>query len=349
MSESTSETEQVGNAFAAMLSTVIGSPVAMAAQPEKLRGGFWAQIWGVELTAAPAPFDRPMVLRVMPDQRGGLREAVVQQAIADHGFRTPRVFASGVAPGLGASYIVMERINGHTPLGGLRLGPELLALPRLLRRLPSILATTMSALHALNPDFMRAAVADAGAALPAPVHPFRSIIENADAECPPAGFAEFIRWLDEHAPTPGADVICHGDLHPLNILIDHQGMAWLLDWTNATTGPKEMDIGFTAGLLRCAPIAVPKPLRPIVQRITNRLAESFIQAVATTAVVDRPAVDWWEALQHGRCLAQVAHGRLHADDVVSANHPFEASVEAMRRRLHKLTGAMITPPPRVFV
>jgi len=28
------------------------------------------------------------------------------------------------------------------------------------------------------------------------------------------------RWLAGHPPAPAADVICHGDLHPFNLLAD---------------------------------------------------------------------------------------------------------------------------------
>lgn len=343
-----SEPERIGEAIAAVISAVAGSPATLAGVPQRLSGGFWAQIWGFDLAdTMPVPFNRPMVLRVMPDRTAGIREAVVQRIIAETGFPTPRVLASGTAPGLGEAYIVMERIHGRTPLGGLRLGPELLGLPKLLRRLPTMLAATANALHAIDPDVMRTALEDAGVGSRVSNNPFRLRIESAVIECPSAGFAEFVRWLDDHAPDPGPQVICHGDLHPLNVLIDDGGTTWLLDWTTATIARKEMDIGLTTGLLRCAPIAVPKLLRPVVERITNRLAESFINEVGTTAVVDRAAVDWWEALQHGRCLAELVHGRLHADGVVGPGHPFETSVNAMRRRLQQLTGVTITPPLRV--
>ena len=342
-----SEAERVGEAFARAASAAAGSPVTLSDTPHRLSGGFWAQIWGVELTAAPPPFDQHMVLRIMPDQGAGLREAVVQRTIADTGFPTPRVLASGVAAGLGEAYIVMERIDGRTPLGGLRLGPELLRLPRLLRRLPPMLAQTANALHAIDPDLVRTALAQAAVASRVSDNPFRPRIDMAMHDCPSAGFAEFVRWLDDHEPNPGPDVICHGDLHPLNVLIDDCGATWLLDWTTATVAPKEMDIGLTAGLLRCAPIAVPKLFRPAVGWITNRLAESFIRSVGANAIVDRAAVDWWEALQHGRCLAELVYGRLHAGGVVGPGHPFETSVDAMRSRLHELTGLTITPPVRV--
>lgn len=146
------------------------------------------------------------------------------------------------------------------------------------------------------------ALADTTADAGSSKNPFRGGIDTTASECPNAGFAEVGRWLDKHTPAPGPDVICHGDLHPLNLLIDERGASWLLDWTAATIAPKEMDIGLTAGLLRCAPIAAPRMLSPVISRITNLLAESFIDETATTTV-NRASVDWWEALQHARCLA----------------------------------------------
>ncbi len=332
---------------AEILSSAIGAPVDLARSPYRLGGGFWAQIWAVDLTGAPHPFDQPLVLRVMPDRIASLRETVVQKTIADTGFRTPRAHASGVTPGHGEAYIVMQRITGQTPLGGLRLGPELLKLPALLRRLPTMLATTANTLHAIDPDILRTAFVDAGIDQPTAGHPFRPGLDRAVRDCPTAGFGEFVRWLDDNKPEPRPEVICHGDLHPLNVVIDDHDATWLLDWTTATVAPKEMDIGLTAGLLRCAPIAVPRPLSPIVAWLTNRLAEAFINEVAANAAIDRAAVNWWEALQHGRCLAELAHGRLHADGVVGPGHPFETSVDAMRHRLRQLTGITITPPVRV--
>ena len=339
--------EQVGAALETAVSAIVDSPVTLCGLPQKLTGGFWAQIWGVELTAAPPPFDQKMVLRIMPNLEAGLREAVVQRTVADSGFSTPQVLASGVASGLGEAYILMERIDGRTPLGGLRLGPEVLGLPKLLRRLPILLAETANALHAIDPDLMKTALDKAGVESRVSIHPFRARIDMAAIDCPSAGFNGLIQWLDDHVPIAGPNVICHGDLHPLNLLIDDHHTTWLLDWTTATIAPKEMDIGLTTGLLRCAPIATPQLLRPVVVRITNRLAESFITTVATSVAVDRVAVDWWEALQHGRCLADLVNGRLHAGGVVGPGHPFETAAVAMRRRLEQLTGVTITPPLRV--
>lgn len=341
------EAEQVGKALVAAISATIATTVELRTAPQPLSGGFWAQIWKVDLDNAPAPFDRPLVLRAMPDRSAGHREAIVQRVVADAGCPTPHVLTSGSAPGLGDAYIVMERVNGRTPLGGLQLGPELLRLPKLLRRLPKMLADVSTQLHAIDPAPLRVAITETGLEGRSSQNPFRGGIDTAASESPAAGFAEIGQWLDNHTLIPGPDVICHGDIHPLNLLIDEHGASWLLDWTTATIAPKEMDIGMTSGLLRCAPIAAPRLLSPVIRRITNRLAESFIDEMAATAPLDRSAVDWWETLQHARCLAELTHGRIHPGSVVGPSHPFETSLPAMQRRLHELTGILVTPPPRI--
>ena len=85
----------------------------------------------------------------------------------------------------------------------------------------------------------------------------------------------------------------------------------------------------------------------MIGRITNRLAESFINKMAAITTVDRAAVDWWEALQHARCLAELTQGRIHPGSVFGPGHPFETSRRAMQQRLQRITGIMVTPPPRI--
>jgi hypothetical protein len=58
-------------------------------------------------------------------------------------------------------------------------------------------------------------------------------------------------------------------------------------------------------------------------------------------------VDWWEALQHARCLAELTAGRLNPGSTVGPNHPFETSATAMQERLQQLTGLAIVLPNRV--
>lgn len=55
-------------------------------------------------------------------------------------------------------------------------------------------------------------------------------------------------------------VLCHGDIHTWNILIDGGGALWILDWDEATIAPRERDLmfviaGIAAGLVAPADTA----------------------------------------------------------------------------------------------
>ena len=45
----------------------------------------------------------------------------------------------------------------------------------------------------------------------------------------------------------GAGVLCHGDIHAANILIDHRGELRIVDWDETVIAPKERDLMFISG------------------------------------------------------------------------------------------------------
>ena len=343
------QSDEVAPALLEALSAETGHKTSFRVAPHRIGGGFWAQIYGFELDHAPATFVGPLVLRVMPDAVAGRRETIVQRWLADTGYRTPSVLASGTAPGLGAAFMVMPLAEGRSPLTGLRLGPALFRLRPILKTLPAILVDAALQLHECEPAGLRVLLDDAGVeASELGAAPYLAALEGATSN-QSSGFDLLRSWFDDHRPTPANAVVCHGDLHPFNLLIDDTGAVTVLDWTSATLAPREMDIGFTSGLLRCAPIGVPGPLRPIIARITTHLATSFIDSYRNTTEIDAHAVEWWEALQHARCLADLAHGRLTPGSVVGPFHPFETSARAMTDRTRRLTSIAVVLPERVTI
>ncbi|MCU1368345.1 MAG: aminoglycoside phosphotransferase [Ilumatobacteraceae bacterium] len=330
-----------------ILAEHLGTSVAFASPPVPLSGGFWAEIWSFQITGGPPAWDRPLVLRVMPDAFVARREIAVQRAVADLGFPTPRVLFDGDDVAVGGAFMVMAKASGTTPLGGLDLGISgLTQLPRTLRRLPGLLASVAAQLHGLEVEIVEEAFAGAGGVPGA--DPRRQEIRAA-AQTAADGFDALDRWFDDHAPAMERRVVSHGDLHPFNLLVD-EGEVTVLDWTNANLLPAEFDLGFTAGLLRCAPMAAPRPLRPVVRRVTAWLADSFVrryEAARPGWSLDPGALAWFEALQHGRCLAEVASARRGLSTIVGAAHPFEISADAMLARILRLTGIRLTLPPRL--
>ncbi|MCU1398173.1 MAG: aminoglycoside phosphotransferase [Acidimicrobiales bacterium] len=340
-----------------ILTEHLGAQLAFSSPPVPLSGGFWAAIWSFQITGGPSAWDGPLVLRVMPDAVVARREIAVQRAVGELGFRTPRVLFDGEDDALGGAFMVMTKAAGTTPLGGLDLGISgLVGLPRTLRRLPRQLAWVAAELHALAVGPVAEAFAASGGV---PGTDLRRHQIRAAAQTAADGFDALDRWFDDHTPAMDPRVASHGDLHPFNLLVDggndgahdgaHDGDVTVLDWTNANLLPAEFDLGCTAGLLRCAPIAAPCLLRPVIRRLTAWLAESFVrryEAARPEWSLDPAALAWFEALQHGRCLAEVVSARRGLSNIVGASHPFETSADSMLDRTFRLTGVRLRLPPR---
>ncbi|HEX2784038.1 MAG TPA: phosphotransferase [Ilumatobacteraceae bacterium] len=335
------------DALQGLLSDHFHGPVTLAAEPARVTGGFWASIHKFSIASStgelPAGWTGPLVLRVMPDRSRAKRESIVQRAVAASGFPAPAVLLDGYDESLGGAYMVMPFAAGKSPLSGLGPG-SFLRVPRLLRRLPVQLAEVAVSLHRVDPAGVASALTEGG--FPASgdgVEPRLAAIRAA-AGTRSRGFDRLLDWFADHRPDQPTLVVSHGDIHPFNLLVDSDGRVTVLDWTNGDLMPREYDVGFTAGLLRCAPFSVPKLARPVFDRLTSRLADRFVSAYERSFPVDAAMLAFFEALQYARCLAEVATARSGLTNIVDDKHPFELSAAAMARRLAALTGITVILP-----
>lgn len=131
--------------------------------PRRLSGGFWAELVVFRLRGAPPAWQGGLVARVMPDPWVAAKETAVQAELAAQGYPTPRVHASGGPDdGLGQAYMVMDLAPGAPALSGLSGVRAILALPRLARRLPDLLAEAMTLLHRMDTAPVRSRLVQAG-------------------------------------------------------------------------------------------------------------------------------------------------------------------------------------------
>src|SRR5207249_5766594 len=88
-----------------------------ATPPERVTGGFWAEILAIRLEGAPPELDRDLIVRVMPDPELARREEIVQSEVVAQGFPAPPVrLSGGPDDGLGRAFMVMDRMPGRPPL-----------------------------------------------------------------------------------------------------------------------------------------------------------------------------------------------------------------------------------------
>jgi aminoglycoside phosphotransferase (APT) family kinase protein len=195
--------------------------------------------------------DRHLVLRRGPAAKvtasagDTMRERRLLAALADTDVRHPRLVAACEDPSvIGAPFILMERIDGFTPIEPLPapfdhdpsarrgLGTEMVDA---LAELGLVDWRAVGLVGFGKPDGFLARQVDRW------LWQFDSYRTREIPE-----LDTVTEWLREHLPDPGPIGIMHGDYSMFNVMFSHRASAHLaaiLDWDTATIGEPLMDLG----------------------------------------------------------------------------------------------------------
>lgn len=293
--------------------------LALDGPPHRLRGGFWAEMWTLTLTEPTgSPLPTRVVLRIAPDPHLAARETAVQAGVAAQGYPTPRIHASGTARDGQRAWSVMDFATGQPLLADLDGLRALTALPRLATRLPDTLAHAAVALHQLDPDPIEAelsALTDGSTGID-------GLLDHYLGHMPTLGDERLRRLVERVAvtrPDERPRVICHGDLHPFNVLSNGNRHV-VLDWTAARIAHPAYDLAFTHLLLAHPPLDAPRPLRPIINAAARRIANRFLTTYRKHSphIIDSDTLDWYRSLHACRILIDLADWR--ANDTTDHHH-----------------------------
>ena len=327
-----------------VLRDVTGTPgLTYERPPEPMHGGFWAELFSFSLADPPEGWPAELVARLMPDPGAARKETIVQSAVAAAGFPTPFVRASGdPGAGLGRAFMVMDRAAGRSALSGIDGGVTPRGVARLLRQVPDLLAGSMARLHALDPGLVCGDLEQVRE-VPVDLAGGLATLAGFAAEFGRPDLVDAARWLIEHRPAPSPDVICHGDLHPFNLLADGDRVT-VLDWSTALLAPRGHDVGFTALLLSEPPLRVPRWQRPLIQMAGRELARRFVRSYRrqTGVTIEPGALRWHLAVGCLRALVETASWVHYGVIGERAGHPWLLSGPAFARRLSATTGAAVS-------
>ena len=308
-----------GSLLAYLRAATGAQELAYADPPQQIVGGYDTRIFAFQLANAPASFSGPLILRLFADDDDPLRarwEGAVQTAVAGMGYPAPRVLAANSGTDtLGAAFLVMKRLPGRPMLQAATFAAMLPQAFRLLTAYPRVLAQYQARLHALDPGSLLRAIeaeglpaagpSEAGisrrsATLDGQLEQLAHRVERLSLErCRPA-----LRWLLDHRPSdPARPVICHGDFHPINILMAEGVVTGVVDWSMTTVADAAFDVGNTRVLLAIAPMELPAVLDSIVAPLRRVLVGRYSQAYLRQRPVDVDNVRYFEAL---RCLIELS-------------------------------------------
>lgn len=299
--------------------------------PRRLAGGFWAESWS--LTFAPCPattLPSRLVLRLAPDSHRAAWENTIQTGVGKQGYPTPQIYSSDTAHDGLRAWCVMDFADGHPLLSGLNGMRAFATLPRLANTLSDTLAHTAADLHRLDPAPIESELAK----LSDPPVGADGLIDHyltRILELPDRSFRLALEALAANRPVSRTRVICHGDLHPFNVLVSGTGYI-VLDWTSARIADPEFDLAFTYLLLANPPLAAPRVMRPVINWAGRRIANRFLTAYQehSTHRINRDVLDWYRSLQAFRILFDLAYWRANDITAVRQKHPWFIIEPALR-------------------
>lgn len=280
--------------------------LALAAPPQRMLGGFDTLIYSFELRDPPPALAGPLILRVYRDARGPERaphEGSIQNAVAALGFPTPRILLTCTDRAvLGGAFLVMPRLPGRVMLDAL-FGPRIV-------RIPALLAALQARLHTLDSDAFRQRIAAAPcSAERLTVAGDLATMQERIAAAALTGLAAGMRWVLANRPAPAARAaICHGDFHPLNVLLDGGAVSGVLDWAWAKVDDPAWDVGATVALMTQGPLDLPAVLQGAAVVGRRWLVNAYLRAYAALQPIDPTAVRYYEAL---RCLGMLLEAGEH--------------------------------------
>lgn len=343
-------TPDVGVELLAHMRAATNSDVAFETPPEQIVGGFDTTIFSFQLAGAPPPFDVPLILRLYRREReeGQARfEAAVQSAVAAQGFEAPPILSfGGAGDGFGQPFAIMPRLPGRTMLDAM-FSHRLFSVARLM-------GGAHARLHELDVGRFAADVR-----VSSPLHedpqPMRDLefmepyLDRLELDGLRPGF----EWLRAHAPVAELlSVVCHGDFHPLNILVQGGRLSGVIDWTNARIAPAEYDVGATVALFSHGPVALPGFLQGPVNFLRRRAAASYLREYSKRRPLDPEATRYFEALRSMGFLVEACEWLRAQTGAIAPMERTPAFVgtrtlDGVRKRLRAITGVEVWLPEPV--
>ena len=311
----------------------LGGAVSYAEPLTPVSGGFDTIIHALRLSGATGDWSGPLILRIMTRGTSGARvrrEAAAHAALDKAGFPVPRVLLAEPDPApLGAPFLIMQRLSGETlwsAVAKARGISPFLALPR---RLAEIHAQ----IHRVSGELLRESTHMFGVDLAtmgvdARVEDVSRRIDRAGL----GGLSEGARWLVRNRPVPAqAEVICHGDFHPHNIMVERGRLSGVIDWADVTLAEPTYDIAGLRVIALYADPGVPRWARGPANMARRLMVRRYMTIYRSAAPLDTRNLPYYEAIRILSALAFTGEDRPQAGNPWNAPHTKARLVQEFER------------------
>ena len=299
----------------------LGGALSYFEPPTPMSGGFDTIIHALRLSGTTGDWSGPLILRIMTRGTSGARvrrEAATHAALDKAGFTVPRVLLAEPDPApLGSPFLIMQRLQGETMWSAAQ-ARGLMALLAIPRRLAEIHAR----LHRVSGEALRESARTFGVDLAtmgmdARVEDVGRRIDRAGL----GGLSEGARWLVRNRPAPAqAEVICHGDFHPHNIMVEGGRLSGVIDWADVTLAEPTYDIAGLRVIALYADLGVPRWARGPTNMVRRLMVRRYMSIYRSAAPLDTRNLPYYEAIRILSALAFTGEDRPQVGNPWNAPH-----------------------------
>jgi aminoglycoside phosphotransferase (APT) family kinase protein len=315
--------EQISDDLITYLRTELGNrSIGYETPPTAMSGGYETHMYRFRLSGVEGELSGPLALRLFPPHDGPDRviwESTVQNTLADQGYPAARVYLKCTDPSiLGGVFFIMALLPGE------------LMMTAPFETIPGLVGKAHAALHSIDPGPLVRLLKEQGFVERS--YRFGSRLKALrDAVHTYPWLGDGINWLVEHRPPePERLSMCHGDFHPLNILVQDGQVTGVVDWPGFMVADPVLDVANTI-LLSMVPA---KHLLSVPE--VDEFPEAYLDAYRAHRPLDLTYLDYYRAR---RCIIALMEG--------ARGHQvwqMPAVVEDLVEQVHNATGIRMTPP-----
>ena len=329
MSQNGFDADPISNKLLAYLRNELKNPDIEFRSPlVRLEGGYETAIYRFSLDGAGDTLPQSLVLRLYPQSHGtqnAVWESAIQNALFAEGYPAAKVhFACTDLSRLGGSFLIMDYIPGQ---------PLIFADREIV---PGLTGKTHAELHQIDPAPLIRSLKE---------HGFDPYAYSSDARFDWLKYmAEKLPWvregvnwlLDHRPPEPRRLSVCHGDFHPLNIMVKNGAVTGVLDWAGFVITDPVYDIANTIVLTTIPVKAISASWEGFSSVDWELAAELYCAAYQAHKALDRTNLDYYRVR---RCLQALIEGY---EGQKVWQHPM--IIRDLMDFIQKVTGVQVAPP-----
>jgi aminoglycoside phosphotransferase (APT) family kinase protein len=291
MDDSNRSLEDVSEGLLNYLNTQGYKNAAYVEPLTQIIGGYDAFTYRFHLSGVSEKLAEPLILRLYGPERNPqtvILESAVQNALFAQDYPAPPVFFTCTETRfLDGAFMIMAFLDGDMMMSG-ELGG-----------IPAMLGLAHASLHNKDVTALSIQLTDQG--IDEKHFRLNGRLDELDTQRKEFPWiSDAVGWLADNKPTePSQLSICHGDFHPMNILVCDDQLTGVLDWPGFMIGDAAMDVAATMILFE----VVLDHLMPEAKQ--DGLLSQYLKTYTDERPLDVSNLDYYRML---RCVPAVIEG-----------------------------------------